>query len=198
MPFKGFALATRRRALAIVVEPGLADGHNFRSPRQIGHGLEVGVGRLGRGVGMNADARACPADAARQVHGGAAAGQVVADQEHGLDTGGAGALQHGIAIVVEGGIHQVRVRIEQPHAVAPGSGAFLPPMTKVNSPRGACWVKWSSAAAAVPRDTSSKRLVSSRPMATGRSAPSAANRSFSAATTRLCDSKTTSVLSLSA
>src|SRR3982074_1971189 len=121
---------------------------------------------------------------------GPAGRQVVANQQQRLHTRGPRTMHNGLAVSVEGGVHQVRVRIEQPHGVAPGSGAFLPPMTNVNSPRGACRVKWSSAAAAVPRNTSSKRLVSSRPIATGRSGPSAATRAFSAATTRYGDSNT--------
>src|SRR6266851_7699746 len=133
---------------------------------------------------MNADAGLSPGNAPREIDRGLAAGQVVADQEQSFDTCLCGPPQDRVSVGIEGGIHEMRVRIDQSHEAGPGSGAVLPPMTKVNSPRGACWVKWSSAAADVPRKISSKCLVNSRPMATGRSEPRAATRSFSAAKTR--------------
>src|SRR5204863_8911395 len=132
-----------------------------------------------------------------QLDSSPTAGQVVPDQDHRAHARFSRTSHHLVTIPVEGSIHQVGVCV---HHFWPrhGTGAFAPPMTRVNSPRGACSEKCASADAAVPRKTSSKRLVSSRATAMGRPVPTVATRSFKLASTRYGDSKTINVASLSA
>src|ERR1700716_2327502 len=154
---------------------------------------------LGSRVGMNAHAGARRRQCAGERYRRATAHQVVTDQEHCRYTLACGALHDGVAVAVECGIHQVGVGVNQSrHASNPGRGGEPPPMTNVNSPRGGWCSKCARAADAVPRKISSKCLVNSRPIATGRSAPSEATTSFNAAMTRCGDSNTSKVTSLSA
>src|SRR5437868_5009950 len=196
MPLEGLALALGWGVVAVVVQARFADRDHLGRSCQLGDGLKICLARLGRRIGVNANRGAGAAQSTRKINRGAAADPVVANQHHARDTRVVRSGHHLVAIEVECGFHQVGVRVDQPvttHPAAPGTGALRPPTTSVNSPRGGCCSKCSSAACAVPRKISSKRLVSSRATATGRSGPRLATRSLSAATTRYGDSNTTRV-----
>src|SRR5947209_10411722 len=191
MPLEGLALALGWGVVAVVVQARFADRDHLGRGCQLGDSVKICLARLGRRVGVNANRGAGAAHATGKLNRGTAAGPLVANQDYTRDTRRFRSGHDLVAIEVEGRVHQVSVRVDQPvtaHAVAPGTGASRLPTTSVNSPRGGCCSKCSSAACAVPRKISSKRLVSSRATATGRSGPRLATRSLSAATTRYGDS----------
>ena len=63
---------------------------------------------------MDTDARLRPRDVASEVHGSTTTGQVITDHEQAIDTSCCRSLEDRGAIAIEGLVHEVCVRINQP------------------------------------------------------------------------------------
>ena len=117
LPREDRALHVARREIVMVIEADFADGQHLRMRGQLAQPRE-GFGRgLGGIVRMHADGGVDERIALGQPDGGFQVGRAVAgaDGHHALHAGGAGALDHLLAVGVELGVVQVAVGIDQPH-----------------------------------------------------------------------------------